>query len=151
MEVNGHIEPSAPPGLGIHLLEGSGESSGPPGFEVVKSVVSRPKQNINELKGLHGLSARRQTRSQTKRERELVTRSPNHLSRVSANNMSREGSYQANKSLETTDSIAKLAKESLDMGKLLRIKVIGKEEVTVKRLITSLKNGRKGRTNSRTN
>ena len=73
------------------------------------------------------------------------------MSRVLAENVSRKDSPQASKSSKTTKSIAKLAKESLDMGKLLGMKVIDKEEVALKRITSSLKNKRKARINQRTN
>ena len=79
----------------------------------------------------------------------MVTNSQKHLSRVSADSMSRESSFQASKSPKTTKSIAKLAKESIEVGEILGIKVIGKKEVAIKNLISSLKNERKARINSR--
>ena len=44
-----------------------------------------------------------------------------------------------------------MAKESLKMGKVLGLKVIGKEEVVVKALISSLKNERKVRLTTKPN
>ena len=79
----------------------------------------------------------------------MVTNSQKHMSRVSADNISREGSFQASKSLETTESIAKLAIESIEVGEMLGIKVIGRKEVAIKNLASSLKNERKARINSR--
>ena len=147
--MNGHIELPAPIGLGSNLKEGSDESSGPPRFEDFKSALVRSKQGTTVLEGPHGLSERRQTRSQLKKAKEMVTNRQKHLSRVSAGSMSREGSFQASKSPETTESIAKLAKESIEVGEMLGIKVIGKKEAAVKNLVSSLKNGRKALINSR--
>jgi len=67
MAMNGNIGTPAPVGSGTHLQEGSDESSGPPGFEAFRSPMERSKQGINDLKSLHGLVERRQTRSQTKK------------------------------------------------------------------------------------
>ena len=44
-----------------------------------------------------------------------------------------------------------MAKESLEVGKLLGVSVIHKEEVALKRLTASLKKERKARTNQTTN
>jgi len=44
---------------------------------------------------------------------------------------------------KTTDSLAKLAKESLDVGSLLGVKVCANEEAALKRITVSLKKERK--------
>jgi len=56
---------------------------------------------------------------------------------------------QASKSSETSESIVKLAKESLEVGKILRIIVISNEEATLGRIKTDLKKGRKVLANQR--
>jgi len=71
------------------------------------------------------------------------------MSRVSAGTMRREDSAQACQSIETTESIAKLAKDSIDLGEKLGLLVIGKKEVAIKNLVSSLQNKRKARINSR--
>ena len=65
------------------------------------------------------------------------------MSPISSDDMSREDGPQASKSSKTIGSIAKLARESLDVGKLLGLKVIGKEEVALKKITSSLKNAKK--------
>ena len=97
------------------------------------------------------MSERRLTRSQAKRKRELLTRNQKIKSNVSIGRRRREACSQASKSPETTESIANLAKESLEMGKVLGLKVIGKEEVAVKGLISSLKNERQVRLKTKPN
>jgi len=76
--VNEFIEPRNISVLGTHPLEGSEESSCPPGFEAFKPTRSRPSQNINTGKTLHDVPGRRLIRSQTRRKRGLITR--NHMS-----------------------------------------------------------------------
>ena len=50
-----------------------------------------------------------------------------------------KGRPQATKSLETTESIVKLAEESLEVGRLLGMKIIGKEEAALESIKISLK------------
>ena len=114
-EVNELIEPLNLSGLGTHLLEGRGESSGPLGFEAFKLMRSRPNHNINAGKMIHDVSERRPTRSQAKRKRELVTRNHKSLRGAAVDRRSREGCSQANKSPETTGSIVNLATRSQTM------------------------------------
>jgi len=120
-------------------LEESGGTSIPPGFEAINTVMSRLSQKEEAHKSHHELTGKRQTRSQMKQKRDYDLRSQKNLSWFSAENMSMEDSPQASKSSKTTDSLAKLAKESLDVGKLLGIKAIDEEGVALKRITSSFK------------
>jgi len=57
----------------------------------------------------------------------------------------KEGSPQSNKSSETTESMNKLALESLHLGEILELKVIDKKEVALKRITSGLKKERKAK------
>ena len=65
-------------------------------------------------------------------------------------NGSREVIPQSNKSSKTTESMAKLALESLAIGELLGVKVIGKKDVALKRITSGLKKERKVRATQKT-
>ena len=54
------------------------------------------------------------------------------------------------KAQKTTDSEAKLAMESLEIGKLLGVKVIAMEDSALKRSTSSLKRERKARASEKT-
>ena len=65
------------------------------------------------------------------------------LSRLSVFNGNRESSPQSTKSSKTTESMAKLALDSLEIGELLGVKVIDKKEAALKRIMSGLKKERK--------
>ena len=142
-------EHSIPPGFSIQLLEQSGETSIPRGFEATNTVEFSPVQKEKALKRHLDLIEKRVTRSQTKQNKESVVRSQKILSRVATGKGTREGGPQ--ESEKTTVSMAKLAKESINVGKLLGLKVIDKEEAALKRITKSLKSERKARLNQKTN
>ena len=52
---------------------------------------------------------------------------------------------EKNSSQVTSESIIKLSKESIEIGKLLGLKVIDKEEAAKRRIINNLKEGKKKR------
>jgi len=92
---------------------------------------------------------KRVTRSQSKQNKESAVRSQKILSKVASGKGIREGSPQ--ESEKTSVSMAKTAKESMDVGKLLGVKVIDNEEAAVKRITKSLKKEQKVWLNKKTN
>ena len=107
----------------------------PPGFEVIQQAQLSPNhQKTKARKNQQVTLGKRITRSQAKKGK----LPPFKVSRVI--------SPQSNSSSKTTESMAKLALESLAIGELLGLKVIGKKEVALKRITDGLKKERKGRT-----
>ena len=157
---------------------------------------SRPSQNIITGQTVQDVLGRRLTRSQTRRERGLITRNHMNVRGITAGRTSREGSSQVTKSpettvsvvnlairsqtmnykepevkrkgasnrmvsskgvregkiqgrelVETTESLRKLAEESIEIGELLGVKVIANRENAVKRITQSLKSARTSQPN----
>jgi len=82
------------------------------------------------------------TRSQTKQRKTSI--SANQLSQKSypTGKARRDVSTGGSGSAKTTESMKKLAKEALDIGERLGIKVINNKENALKRITNSLKNNR---------
>jgi len=57
-----------------------------------------------------------------------------------------EGSPKGGDSASTTESIVKLARESIEIGKVLGIKVISNEAIALKQMTATIKNSRLPRT-----
>ena len=147
--------------LGVSEVQGE-QSDGflgyPPGFEPhsspdkVKRVETFILPEIEGIKakksvGRNGCSPKshiekRVTRSQLKQCKELLVRSNRDSKRRIPNKGGRIGSPQVSESVETTDSMRKLADDSLKMGELLGVKVIANRGNAVKRITQSLKSAR---------
>ena len=138
-------EPSAPPGFDRQIVEEINETLAPPDFEVIQPIKSSPSQKTKAQKCKHEGLGKRLTRSQAKKVKEKVSteRNSKKLSSVSSFNGSREFSPQSITSSKTTESMAKLALESLEIGKLFGVKVSDKKEAVLKRITSGLKKERK--------
>ena len=112
-------ELSVPPGFGISV------NSVPLSFAGTKVPEVRPRQKVKKLKQSTGQSVKRVTRSQVKQCKKLANRS-----------------YDDSDSDKTSESIVKLARESLEVGKLLGVKVIANEDNVIKRITKTLKENR---------
>ena len=121
----------------------------PPGFELTQQVVqsgeSTHRLNSKAQKSQQEGLGKRLTRSQARKGKVSIEGNRKKLSRVSSFNGSKVGSPQSNKSSETTESMTKLALESLQVGELLGLKIIGKKEVALKSITRGLKKERKAR------
>uniref|UniRef100_A0A7C9CUQ8 Uncharacterized protein n=1 Tax=Opuntia streptacantha TaxID=393608 RepID=A0A7C9CUQ8_OPUST len=117
----------------------------PPGFELNQPAVQprRSSQSLKakEQKRQHEGLGLRLTRSQAKKMKDFI----DQKSSIKGKYGNREVSPQSNNSLETTESMAKLALESIELGELLGLKVIDKKEVALKQITSSLKKERKAR------
>ena len=141
---------SYPPGFEPHVYhsgELSGENSIPPGFgENISSKVSKVRKGCT-LKRHSDCVEKRVTRSQTKQCKESALQSKRASNRRLPSEGGREASPQVSESAKTTDSMQKLAEDSLQMGEMLGLKVIANRENAVKRITQSLKSERASRFN----
>ena len=125
-------ELSAPPGFSLPIEEGGGETLAPPSFEGFKD---------SELKSSHkGKTLKRHTLNTEKR----LTRSQAKMGKKfsSLDEGARGVNSLGSDSEGTTDSMIQLAKESLEIGEILRIKVIGNKKNALKGITNSLKTQR---------
>ena len=90
------------------------------------------------------------TRSQSKKCKEMAGRSKiilkSNVSGVGGN----EGSPLESESVNTTESVRKLAEESIELGELLGLKVVANKEDAIKRITESLKKARVQKSTSKT-
>jgi len=86
------------------------------------------------------------TRSQVKQSKKIEAFNQSTLDNKASNKKVVEGSPQGGDSASTSESIVKLARESLEIGKILGIKVIANEANAIKRITESLKSNRPLRT-----
>ena len=100
----------------------------PPGSERVRDDNVEPPPGF-EVFG--NKSSKKNPRRQHQSMERRVTRSQKQV--------------EKNSSQVTSESIIKLAKESIEIGNLLGLKVIDKEEAAIRRIINSLKEGKKKR------
>jgi len=77
-----------------------------------------------------------------KKGKKQVIRSPNNVARTNAEKNCVDGSPFGRQSIETTESMIKLAEEALAVGELLGVKVISHKANVVKRITDSLKSNR---------
>ena len=96
----------------------------PPGFEC--TVTSQPHQRNSELNREPDSSARRITRSQVRKNALAAKESP-----------------QKTRSPETSESMVKLAKEALEIGRILGIKVVTNERAALRSITASLKESKR--------
>uniref|UniRef100_A0A7C9CYB1 Uncharacterized protein n=2 Tax=Opuntia streptacantha TaxID=393608 RepID=A0A7C9CYB1_OPUST len=96
----------------------------PPGFEFTAN--SEPHQRNPELNKQPVSTNRRITRSQARKNVLAVKERP-----------------QKTKSSETSESLVKLAKESLEIGKILGVKVIIHEQAALRKITASLEENKR--------
>ncbi|KAJ8446349.1 hypothetical protein Cgig2_005880 [Carnegiea gigantea] len=130
---------------GDYGVQQSEEVEPPPGFKKIAGLNQPPSKIASKRQP--ELPSKRLTRSQAKKNKESAGSCQVDLSNILSENLIEEERPQPTKSSETSESIVKLAKESLEVGRLLGISVIDKEEATLERIKKSLKNERKSRTN----
>jgi len=130
---------SAPPGFGI------GEVLAPPGFEGTNSPEVSPVRKVKGTKRLSGQSAKRVTRSQAKQSKKHETMSQSTLVRNASGKQCVEGSPLGSDSAKTSESITKIVREALEVGKLLGVKVIANEAEALKRITGTLKSNTSSR------
>ena len=87
--------------------------------------------------------SRRLTRSQVKRINESAEWNLRDIISTFQGNPSKSRSSKATRSSETSESIARMAKESLELGNLIGLNITDGKEVAFKRLTSSLKKQRK--------
>uniref|UniRef100_A0A7C9AL09 Uncharacterized protein n=1 Tax=Opuntia streptacantha TaxID=393608 RepID=A0A7C9AL09_OPUST len=107
----------------------------PPVFE--PSVATGPTKNLTQGKQSFTIS-KRVTRSRV-RSKDSAARGQKKFNADYSEEPSKEQSPQTTSSTETSESVALLAKEALEIGNLLGVKVVGKEKGALKRLTASLK------------
>jgi len=125
----------------------SSTSDLPPGFEDVIISKRKASKGTEKSKRNIDLTRRRVTRSQAKQSKKVVTRSQSIFNRSASGEKCVEGSPQASESAKTSDSIVKIAKESLEIGKLLGVKVIIHDRNVLKKITSSIKSNRSLRDN----
>jgi len=104
----------------------------PPGFGILEALTPLQRQEV--ATGQPKVATRGVTRSQTRRIIESGVRCQRGLNMTSSGDQSvtRRSKATRSSSSSTTESIAKLAKESLEMGSLLGLKIRDKKEVALK-------------------
>lgn len=113
------------------MLEESEELSQPPGFESITLVDSTPMPRKKAPKIHFEVFEKRMTRSHKQLSSILIDKSI-QKDITSMNDLSR-----------TSKSDIRLAKKALEIGNLLGIKVVDKEDAAAKRIIRSLKKSTK--------
>jgi len=114
----GNMGEETPPPPGFEDQEQA--NSHPPGFEYL--ATNQAHQRNLELNNKPDSSARRVTRSQVRK-----------------NALNAKESPQKTKSPETSESMVKLAKEALEIGRILGIKVVTHERAAIRSITASLK------------
>ena len=123
-------------------MEEGDEALNQPGFDDLNTDAVSPVRKGKAIKSQVDLSGKRVTRSQAKQ-------SNCNLNKIASGVGVREGSPLGSE--RTTDSILKIAKESLEVGELLGIKVIANKENALKRITKSLKSQRLTRSTHKEN
>jgi len=121
-------ELSTPPGFSTQIIKEGEEALNHPGLEDISTAEESPVRKGKALKNQIDLSEKRVTRSQSKLNKVSATNSECILNKNVSGVGVRVGSPFGSKSARTTDSIAKLAEEALEVGELLGIKVIANKE-----------------------
>jgi len=116
----------------LQIEEGSGEILTPPDFEGINASELKSSYKGKTPKRHIVNTEKRLTRSQAKMRKEFG----------SLGERVRDESSLGSDSESTTGSMVKLAKESIEAGKVLGIKVIGNEENVLKRITKGLKSQR---------
>lgn len=128
------MEASRPPSFDTPLLEESEEFSQPPGFEFATLVDSTPMPRKKAPRRHFEVFEKRMTRSQKQ------------LSSILKDKPIQKGIASMTDSSRTSESDIRLAKEALEIGNLLGIKVVDKEDAAAKRITRSPKKSKKALT-----
>uniref|UniRef100_A0A7C8YEY1 Uncharacterized protein n=1 Tax=Opuntia streptacantha TaxID=393608 RepID=A0A7C8YEY1_OPUST len=113
----------------------------PPCYEKYNGTRKIPR-NLS-VKGRSVEGGRRLTRSQAKKNNESADWNQREASPTFQGVTNKSTSSKATRSSETSESIVRMAKESLEIGELIGLKIIDGKEAAVKGLIRSLKKQRK--------
>ena len=131
---------SIPPGFG------NAEDAAPLGFVITTVPDASPPRKIKGIRRIIDHSAKRLTRSQVKQSKKNEAVNQSTLDRMTSRKKGVEGSPKGGDSASTTESIVKLARESIEIGKVLGIKVISNEAIALKQMTATIKNSRLPRT-----
>ena len=131
---------SIPPGFGI------AEEAVPPGFVITTVPEASPARKLKGKRRFIDQSAKRMTRSQVKQSKKNEASNNSALDRMASRRKGVEGSPQGGDSASASESILKLAGESIEIGKVLGIKVISNGAKAIKRITGSIKSNRIPRT-----
>jgi len=121
-----------------------------PGFEVNIKGKARSVQRRCKSKKHIDFSRKMVTRSQSKKCKEMAGRSKIILKSNVSGVGGKEGSPLESTSVNTTESVRKLAEESIELGELLGLKVVANKEDAIKRITESLKKARVPKSTSKT-
>ena len=144
-------ELSALPDFSNPIVEEGGEASIQLDVEVIKTVEVSLIRKSKAPKRQIAFPGKRVTRSQAKQSKVSVTKSKSIWNRSSLGEGVIDESPLGSEFESTTGSIVKLAKESIEVGKVLGIKVISNEENALKRITKSLKSQRSTRSTHKVN
>ena len=131
---------SIPPGFSIT------EDADPLQFEITKVLEASPARKIKGKRRIIDQPTKRMTRSQVKQSKMNEASNQSTLDRMASRKKGVEGSPQGGDSASTSESIVKLARESLERGKVLGIKVISNEDNAIKRITATIKSNQLPRT-----
>ena len=131
---------SAPPGSDMCRGPTPPEFDGPASPLVSKGRVTKTSQRPTDP-----TAGSRVTRSQMKKGKKKVAKSPSKGAKTNSALKGVVDSPLGRKSIETSDSMLKLAEDALRVGELLGIKVISHKDKVVKRLTDSIKSHRGAR------
>jgi len=131
------FEPRLSPSIASRVV-----SSSPPGFEGITKGKIRPAQRRSNSNNHISFIRRRETRSQSKKCKVMAGRSKKLLSSNGSGLGGKEGSPLNSETANTTESVRKIAEESLEIGELLGVKVVANKENAIKRITESLKKAR---------
>jgi len=82
------------------------------------------------------------TRSQVKQSKKNEAPNISTLDKMASRRKGGEGSPQGGDSASTSESILRLARESIEIGNILGLKVISNEAKAIKRITESIKSNR---------
>ena len=132
-------ELSIPPGFG------NAEVAAPPGFEVTKEPEASPTptRKSKVKRRIVDQSSKRLTRSQLKQCKMSEAFDLSTLGRKASSKEAVEDSPQSGDSASTSESIVKIAREALEIGKILGVKVITHDANARKRITSTIKSNRR--------
>ena len=147
-EVQSHISSDSldyPPGFEPYLIQNkalSVEASTPTGVNVNTKMKARSARRRCNTRNNIVCLGKRVTRSQLKKCKEQAGRGMTVRNSDGSGSEREEDSPLTSNSIRTTESMRKLAKDSLEVGELLGLKVVAHKENAIKRITQSLKNAR---------
>ena len=123
-----------------NLQDQDSETTHPPGFENLEALT--PLQGHDVAVGQPKIDNRRVTRSQSRKIIAVGIRCQTGAIRTSSGDHSDARRDKPTTSIDTTESIAKMAEKALEIGNMVGLKIIDKKEVALKRIKSSLKKER---------